>query len=82
MVPFAGRHREPILYLREEIQSDLKAKCGDYKWHLVGDTYDGYKIVANYKGGRFTESLGKSPSKALKNFYMAKQILADKYNIN
>ena len=83
-IPFGyyGASAAQVQQVLSQIQPDLKAKCGDYKWQLVGDTFDGYKIVANYKGGSFVESLGKSPSKALKNFYMAKQILADKYNIN
>ena len=79
---YSGASAAQVQQVLEQIQSDLKSKCGDYKWQLTGDTYNGYKIVANYKGGRFTESIGKSPSKALKNFHMAKQILADKYNIN
>jgi len=79
---YFGASAAQVSQVLEIIQSDLKAKCGDYRWQLVGDTYSGYKIIAHYKNGNFTESTGKSPSKALKNFYMARQILADKYNIN
>ena len=79
---YNGASANQVQQVLEQIQSDLKSKCGDYKWQLTGDTFSGYKIIAHYKGGKFTESIGKSPSKALKNFYMAKQILTDKYNIN
>jgi hypothetical protein len=82
-IPFCynGASAAQVKQVLKQIQPDLKAKCGDYTWQLVGDTYTGYKIIAKYRGGQFTESLGKSPSKALKNFYMARQVLVEKYNV-
>ena len=74
-----GGSAQQVQQVIEVLQAELTARCGSYKWNLDGDTFSGYRIVANYSGGNFTESSGKTPGEALKGFYAARSILRDGY---
>lgn len=66
----------------EQINPELVKACGSYIWHLDGDTYDGYQIVATWQGYKWIDSTGKSPSEVLYNFLPARNILSQIYGIN
>jgi len=62
------------------IAAGLRAFAGEYRWHLDGDTYHGYSVVASYSGGRFVESSGKTPGEALRRFHAARVVLRNDHN--
>lgn len=74
-----GGSANQVQQVIELIQPELAATCGKYRWNLDGDTFNGYRVVASYEGGNFTESSGKTPGAALKGFLAAKNILRAGY---
>lgn len=56
-----------VCQVLEQTQDQFKAKLGDYKWVLDGDTYHGYRIVAHWGGQAWVDAAGKTPREALVN---------------
>lgn len=75
-----GGSASQVRQVLETIQEDLVARCGQYTWVLEGEPKN-YRIVARWGRMSFTESLGKTPGEALRNFYPARDILETKYGV-
>ena len=50
-------------------QKEIQAIRGEYSWFIEGNTFQGYKITAHSGKDIWTESSGKTPRKALHEFF-------------